>query len=1103
MTNVRSLCALFALMLVSTVCGFGQAVTATVLGTVTDASGGVVAGGKVTITEQNTGTVRSAVTNDSGNYSFPDIAPGRYSVAVESTGFKREVHSNVDVQINTSTRVDLQLQTGSLSESVEVTAEAPAMQTDRADTSVKIETIQTANLPIGTQRNFQSLLNLVPGTTRASFQHSQFFNAASSLQTEVNGQMRMGNNYQVEGIDDNERTGLLQILIPPIEAIQTVDVSTSNFEAELGRASGAVTNVMLKSGTNEIHGAAYEFFKNSALNARNTFDQSVGHLAYNYYGGNVGGPILKNKLFYFGDILRISDHEANTNRLTIPTLQQRTGDFSGSSTTIYNPFTGNSDGTGRQAFQNNQITPSLINPIALKLLSMLPAPNVPSTSGANNYFALLPFHKDTTSFDAKLDYNLSDKDRLAGRLSFSRPVVFQAPVFGVFLGGPAQGSFEGTGIQRTYSTGLNYDRVVSPTLIAEFRVGVAHYHNEALPSDYGHNDSASLGIPGVNIGAFYSGIVGIHIGSFYSDNLIGYSASVPWVRAEANIDVVNTWTKILGNHTIKFGGDLRRVRDDLLQDQTFSPRGVYNFGGQQTALNNNGKSSPTSYNNNLASFLLDVPSQVARDLGQYFPAYRQWEFFTFAQDKWSATPKLTLDLGLRWEFYPPATPRFKGGFSNYNPADNTLVIAGVGQNPSNLGMKTRYRDFAPRFGAAYRVTEKTVIRAGFGISYTPFPDNNYAYNYPIRANNVFTTPGPYQPVVLPSGAVATFQAGFPDPINPPIPSNGIITNPPVAQVYNVVNTNFKNPYVESWNLAIQRALPAHFVLDVAYVGNHGVDTVSAINLNASVTPNGGPSSQPEYGFGKRTAGTNFYFAGFSSMYNALQVKLDRRFSGGLSITTAYTWGKGMGFQGGDDGGLMFYVNPRRNYARNDYDRTHTFVQSYIYDLPFGPGKRFLNNGLTGNILGGWRVAGILTLMSGTPLTIGGGSPLNTPGNSQTADQVAPLHILHGINIGNPWFDPTAFRPVTLQGVFGNTGRNIFSGPGFFDLDASIFKLFKFAERYTFELRAEAFSVTNTPQYSNPGTDAGTYNADPSKNTFGVITGAGGGRTVQLGAKFTF
>ena len=289
---------------------------------------------------------------------------------------------------------------------------------------------------------------------------------------------------------------------------------------------------------------------------------------------------------------------------------------------------------------------------------------------------------------------------------------------------------------------------------------MAHYHNEAQPTSYGSNDSTNNGIPGVNIGPFYSGIVGINIGNFYSSNLIGYSASVPWVRAEANIDLSNTWTKILGNHTIKFGADLRRVRDDLLQDQTFSPRGLYTFAAGQTSL----KGGPgTSYTNNFASFLLDLPNQAGRDLGQYFPAYRQWELFSFIQDRWTVTPKLTLNYGLRWEFYKAATPQFPGGFSNYNPTNNTLVIAGVGGNPSDLGIKARYKNFAPRLGSAYRLNEKTVIRAGFGISYTPFPDNTYAYNYPIRANNQFDPAvSTYGPAVLPSGqARDLWQTGFP------------------------------------------------------------------------------------------------------------------------------------------------------------------------------------------------------------------------------------------------------------------------------------------------------------------------------------------------------
>jgi TonB dependent receptor len=245
-------------------------------------------------------------------------------------------------------------------------------------------------------------------------------------------------------------------------------------------------------------------------------------------------------------------------------------------------------------------------------------------------------------------------------------------------------------------------------------------HNEAQQSDYGSTDSTAIGIPGINVSPFTSGIVSVNIGNF-SSPVVGYSAALPWIRAEANIDFVDTWTKVIGNHTVKFGSDLRRIRDDLLTTNNFSPRGTYTFAENQTSI----PGAKTGYGNDLASFLLGVPSQVGRDTLTYFPAYRQWWFFMFAGDKWQVTPKLTVDLGLRWEYYPPATPAFDGGFSNYNPSNNTLVIAGVGGNPSNLGMESQHKNFAPRFGAAYRLSEKTVIRAGFGISYTPFPDNSY------------------------------------------------------------------------------------------------------------------------------------------------------------------------------------------------------------------------------------------------------------------------------------------------------------------------------------------------------------------------------------------
>lgn len=1131
-----------------------QAVNATLLGTVSDSTGAPVANVKVTITEMNTNISHTSETNESGNYVFPDLPPGTYRVIAEQTGFKRASRAGVDVVVNTTVRIDLDLQPGDVSETITVEGETPILQTERADTGRKLETVLTQNLPLGTNRNFQNLLNLVPGTTRAMFQHSQFFNASNSLQTEVNGQLREGNNYQIEGIDDNERTGLLQILIPPLEAIQTVDVSTSNFDAELGRASGAVTNVILKSGTNNYHGSAYEFFRSDYLNARNFFDKSVGHLAYNYLGGNIGGPIKKNKLFFFADYLKIFDHEANPNTISIPTTAVRTGDLSSSATPIYNPFSGKADGTGRQQFVAtsapgvgtvpgrsgpvdafnpactnaagcpNIIPTALIDPISTKLLALLPTPT--SAGNTNNYFALLAFHKDTDFVDAKVDANLTDKDRLSGRFSYQRPSVFQAPIFGL-AGGPAQGNFEGSGIQNTYSIGLNYNRFFSNTLVAEFRAGVAWYHNEAHNTDFGSKTSETLGIPGVNLDQITSGIVGITInGGVFSNPLIGFSASLPWIRSETNIDFANTWTKILGNHTVKFGVDLRRVRDALLQEQTFSPRGLYTFNDGQTALKctvvappqcPKVGASPTSFTNNFASFLLDVPGQAGRDLATFFPNYRAWQFFSFVEDKWLLTPKLTADIGLRWEFYPPATPVKKGGFSNYDPVNNQLLVSGFGNIPDNLGIQTHYKYFAPRLGLAYRWRESTVIRAGFGISFTPFPDNSYAYNFPVRSNNAFNPAvASFGPAVLADGVTpATFENGFPAIIQPVVPPDGVITSassPAAAVVLKnsnlfVVNQNFKNPYVESWNLAVQQSLPGKFVLDVAYVGNHSVDTVVNYNLNAGLIAGAGNAGLPEFPTFSRTASTNLLFAGYSSSYHALQVKLDRKFTGGLSVTTAYTFGKGMGFQTGDDGGLFFYINQRRNYARNDFDRTQTFVQSFVYDFPFGHGKHWASSGPVAAIVGGWRISSFMTIMSGLPLAFtASGTSLAAPGNTQTPNLVAPVKILHGVGPNDPWFSTSSFAAPTTPGAFGNVGRNYLSGPNFFNLDAALSKTVRFTERLNLDLRLEGFGVTNTPQFfftTNGGTSNGTtYNPSPT-SPFGHVTSASGGRTLQLGLKLNF
>ncbi len=1123
-----------------------QAVNATLLGTVADGSGGVVAGAKVVITEMKTGVRRATTTNDSGNYEFPDLPPGQYEVAVEGEGFKKSVRSGVHVLVNSDVRVNVTLEPGTIQQTVIVTAELPVLQTDRSDTGRKMEERQAEELPLTLNRNFQGLLNLVPGTTRAHRDHSAFFNAQDSLSTEVNGQSRLANNLLIEGVDDNERTGLLQVYIPPIEAISTVDVTTSSYDAELGRAGGSVTNVILKSGTNEFHGAAYEINRISALAAlpffQNTAIAPKTPSVYNYYGANIGGPIVRNKTFFFGDFLRIDDHLGQFFQGTVPPQPFRNGDFSGTNVAIYDPNsyaasttcppggTPKTDGTCRAQFSFNGtlnvIDPSRISPIATAILAKVPLPNIPGALTLSpNFQGTTKFIKDTGSYDAKIDHNASQNNRISGRFSFQNQNLLQTPIFGV-LGGPANSDFSGTGRQRVWNTAADYVHIFSPRFLTETRFGVNHYRNVANNTDRGSTVLKEIGIdiPGTNLGdANTSGMPCIDLPSIVpgsgDDCLVGYSASLPWIRGETNIDTVSIWTLTHRNHTFKWGVDVRRVRDDLAQWQSQNPRGVFNFNDSVTALNLKNGPATSDQVNAVASLLLDMPNSVGRDVPIVSKTIRGTELFSYVQDTWLVTRKLTLSPGLRWEFYPPFTPKAAGRFSNYDPNTNSLVIAGVGGNPLDLGRQTNYKDFAPRFGIAYRMTDRTVVRAGFAMSYFPYPDNDYAFDFPVLQNNAFSAANDFTQVQN-AGQPVSMSGGLPAPILATIPSNGIIpvtatnvgTTSLVNQRYTAVPLNFREPYVESWNLAIQRALPGKFVLEVAYVGNHGVDVPATFNLNAATVANTGQAGRPlfqRFAPNGPTNDVNLKYAGFSSAYHALQVKMDRKLSAGFLMTTAYTYGKGLGFrtEGGGEGGINIYVaDIRINYGRMTYDRRHTFVNSVIYELPFGRGKPWLKSGAGQWIAGGWQVSTILTLMTGAPLVFSGGAALNAPGNSQVPDLNGPFKILHGIN-SSPWFENT-FDPTTkckgpfcpgTRGVLGNTPRIAFSGPGLFNLDSSVFRRFALKERVELEFRAEAFSVTNTPQFSNPNTN---FNS----SSFGFVKGTnpnGGNRSVQLGAKLTF
>ena len=1068
-----------------------QAANGTLLGNVRDESGSAVPGATVTLIEVQTNSSRTTVSNETGYYTFTNLPPGVYRVESELQGFKKFVRESVEVHVNTTVRVDVTLNVGALTESVNVTAETPLLQTDRTDTGRIIEGDQIAQMPLGFNRNFQGMYITVPGAGRPFRPHSEFFNSQDSLSTNVNGQSRLANNVQLEGIDNNHKTGLLTVLIPSTEALETVAITTSNYDAEFGRAGGAVTNVTLKSGTNEYKGSAFAFGNTEATVARNFFSTLPEPPDTTYLQGGfvLGGPIIRNKLFFFGDYMRTIDDAGRITRAALPEAQFRTGDFSGAPTTIYDPATGNSDGTGRIPFPGNRIPPERLSPIAQRILANVPLPNIPGVPlGTINYEQPYVREKRTNQFDVKLTTQMTQSDNLSVRYSYQNPTTYDPATFGIW--GGIKG-FAGFGTNPTYSAAGNYTRTWTPTLLQEVRVGVSYYHNEAVAEADGLNTSDEVGIRGVNLNRFSSGITTMDVGG-YNGTLVGYSASLPWDRSERTWTIATTVSKLWGNHTLKVGGDLRYNRDYLLQVQEEGgPRGIFRFRGANTATPTD-SAAQNGFANSLASFLLDVPQSLGRDLiTDVDPGSRHWAVFTYVHDKWQVTPNVTLDLGLRHEYYTPLVGLTeRGGLSNYDPTNNTLRVSGYSQVPANLGVESYWLNFNPRTGVSWRLNERTVVRAGYGASTIPWPDNSYAFNFPVKQNNQITGPNGF----VPAGSLA---AGLPPPNFAEIPETGIVPGQPfLAQSFFSIPTDLHEGKLHSWNVAYQRELPARFTGEIAYVGNRGQDIIARINLNAGYTLGADRLGQPLFAQFGRTAETTSTIP-VKSTYHSMQIKVDRRFTNGLSMTNSYTLGRGYNYYQGDSNGTIpTPADPERSWGRAQFDRLHNFVSSFVYVLPWGPQGKWLQTGWLGRVFGDWQVTGIFSASSGEPIDFtASNAGLRAPGNTQRPDASRKPEVLGGIGSNELWFETSVFS-APAPGTWGNVGRNaLFTGPGYTNLDASIVKIVRFGTRHA-ELRADFFNLTNTPHWNNPSGSITSAN-------FGRVTGSFGERIVRFGARILF
>jgi hypothetical protein len=1086
----KRLAGVFFLLLGSVgVHSIAQVVTATLTGTITDSSGATVPNASVRVSQPSTGAVRTTTTSSDGVYNVPFLDPGDYQVDVDAPGFKKFTQEHVRLDVSTTARVDAQLTPGNASETVTVTGEVPQLQTDRAEVAKNFGAQTITELPVA-NRNFQALAGLVAGVSPPvqSFgasedpQGTTFFNA--------NGQGNSSNNTIVDGVDNTNPTLGLSIYLPNPEVVEEVHVSTSNYTAEFGRVGGALVNATTRSGTNSFHGSAWEFNRVAKLAARdffNTSDKPKPGYTRNEFGAALGGPIVKDKTFFFVAYQGRYQRQSSTSLNSLPnTAAVLNGDFSSiPGLTLYDPASGNLNGTGRRQFTNNMIDPSRLSPIALKLIKYLPQPNLPGF--LNNYVTNIPFAYDGNSYDARVDHYFTETTKVFAKFATSLYQVTQGGVLGPVIG-------DGT-VSKDYTVtaAINLTHSFSPTLLTELRLGYNRYRTNVQGIDTTTVTNQKLGITDPTPDSISSnGMARIQINGMPG---IGTPVYYPLVNTDNLFDVVDTWSKLAGKHVYKWGVEIHRNRMDRFQPQglNLGPRGLFQFNPGTTQLNGGPGLGPYgSLYNSLASFLLGATDETSRTFMPITPTNRQTQLGAFVQDTYEVTHNLTLDLGLRYEYYSPVEPRYKGGASNYDPSTNSLEVAGYGNIDLATGVAAQDFNFAPRVGFAYRIGDKSVIRGGYGISYWTgrfgFTGGTLSTQFPVIYNIQNGNTGDY--------IVDGTFASLPPVQNIPIPSNGII-NPAPNQAFFVIPKHNRTPYVENYNLTYQRQLPGGLVFDIGYVGSLGRELPYNRSLNAAA-PGAGAAGLPFFVEFGRTAAVSLRADGVSSNYNSMQTNLSKRFTNGYSFTVAYAYSKSLDV-GSNQPGFTDNLNLQRQYGPSDFDQTHLLTISHLLELPFGKAKPYLNHGAAAVLLGGWQFNGIYRYATGTPFTAtADATACDCPGNGNFADAVGPAQTLGGVGPGQYWFTTSAFA-VPGANRFGNAGRNTLRGPHLSNYDFSLFRNFAMGERFKLEYRAEFYNLTNTPHFSNPS-------GNVSSGSFGTITSTlngYGNRQLQMALRLKF
>jgi Carboxypeptidase regulatory-like domain len=1083
-------------------------------GTITDPSGGVVAGASVLVTNLGTGQQLNLIADTDGSYSARLLLAGTYSVEASAAGFQKTLQSGIVLTVNQVVRVDIQLKVGATSEITTVTEATPLLATETSS----LGTLETQNriteLPLN-GRLFTQLAWLGPGSSPGSSFGIGLSGSTDDnrpgIQLAVNGLWAFDNNFLLDGVDNNGIGDGTIAVNPSPDAIGQFRVEENSMKAEFGRG-GAAVNAALKSGTNDFHGGAFEYLRNDALDAKNFFNTGdKAPLKRNQFGGFIGGPIIKNRTFFFVDYQGSRLHEGEVQISTVPTVAERSGNFADRGLTLYNPYTTGPNGT-RQLLNPgdpSQIPANLISEVGQNLVNLYPLPNVPGAGISNNYIQDPVTTLSGDQFDIRIDHKLTDRDQLFGHATLEDHPQYEPTPLPGKAGGCCGGNFD----LREQNDAIGWAHTFGSNLLNDFRFAYIRYAVHSTPINYGQNVSDEVGIPNANRGTpETSGLAAINVSGYTN---LGNSSWIPELNADNTFQVADSLSWIRGKHTIKTGVDFRRYQRNFYQSQ--APFGQFSFSGQFTQDLTG--ADPNGGGSGLADLLLGLPVYREQDGLAHKDYTRFWELGTYIQDDYRMTSNFTWNLGLRYDIFSP----IGGQVGNFN-MQTAVVDLNYGPNAkSNAGVAYYFKSIGPRLGFAWSPfgDQKTVVSSAFGIFYAPEGNqfNDLGENPPNLLYYSQNIPGDSIPI-----PANTLAAGFPAQLpssDPNDPSGQVKTTGPVR----------KAPRVLEWNLSVQRQLAPSWVLHVAYVGTRatGIWNNEDSNLDQPLQPLDSNFSDPTGNMGRPyfnvlpnlSVINPIDYPNFAIFYNALETKLEKRLSAGSTLLVSYTWSHDIGsFQGAHTGNTQIATDPEAQRGDVDPDFRHRLSISYTYQVPFGRGQRFGSNmnRLEDGILGGWQAAGITTIRSGEHYT----SFLSyDPTNTGTAAMPDMIHNPYDFSFDIPeqaalgcptpghqslfcWYNPAAFVvPPLAPGQsfaheFGNAINGDLVGPHQVNFDFSLMKNFSITERHKIQFRAEMFNIFNHPQFA-----VSSHNPNSVGGASITSTLPDNQREIQFALRYTF